>query len=217
MAEAIRMSLARCGEEFSIGKLATVLLQFALEIRLFEYCSIDNTAWDSPVLNVEHSPDIGCTVSGEALIGPAKCVRRRDDVVEREKRIGRIGRFLVEHIEGRASDPPACQNVRKRLLIDDWSARSIDEKGGLLHQGEALSIHEVAGLGRQRAVHRNDVGAGEDVVETNEFDTESGRQLGIRKWIMGDESHVERLGEAEQLSAGLAAAKRPQPPAAAAN
>ena len=55
----------------------------------------------------------------------------------------------------------------------------------------------MAGLGRQRAVHRNDVGAGEDVVETNEFDTESGRQLGIRKWIMGDESHVERLGEAE--------------------
>jgi len=26
----------------------------------------------------------------------------------------------VEHIEGRASDPPACQNVRERLLIDDW-------------------------------------------------------------------------------------------------
>src|SRR5882757_258282 len=158
MAEAIRMSLARCGEEFSIGKLATVLLQFASEIRLFEYCAIDNTAWGSPVLNVEHSPDIGCAVSGEALIGPAKSVRRHDDVVEREKR---IGWFLLEHIEGRASDPPACQNVRERLLIDDRSARSIDEKSGLLHQGEALSIHEVAGLGRQRAVHRNDVGAGE--------------------------------------------------------
>jgi hypothetical protein len=26
-------------------------------------------------------------------------------------------------------------------LIDDWSARSIDEKGGLLHQSEAVSIH----------------------------------------------------------------------------
>src|SRR6267154_2450582 len=132
MAEAIRMSLARCGEEFSTGELAAVLLQFASEIRLFEYCAIDNTAGGSPVLNVEHSPDIGCTVFGEALIGPAKCVRRHDDAVEREKRIGRIGWFLLE-----------------------------------------------------------------DIVETNEFDTESGRQLGIRKWIMGDESHVERLGEAE--------------------
>src|SRR5260370_19847268 len=167
MAEAIRMSLARCGEEFSIGKLATVLLQLASEIRLFEYCAIDDTAWDSPVLNVEHSPDIGCAVSGEALIGPAKCVRRHDDVVEREKRIGRIGRFLVEHIEGRASDPPACQNVRERLLIDDGSARSIDEKGGLLHQGEAVSIHEVAGLRRQPAGHPNDVGAGGNSVDTN--------------------------------------------------
>src|SRR6202022_635196 len=154
MAEAIRMSLARCGEEFSIGELAAVLLQFASEIRLFEHRAIDNTAWGSPVLNVEHSPDIGCTVSGEALIGPAKCVRRHNDVVEPEKRIGRIGWFLLERIEGRASDPPACQNVRERLLIDDWSARSIDEKGGLLHQCEAVSIHEVAGLGRQRAVPR---------------------------------------------------------------
>src|SRR3984893_125876 len=116
MAEAIRMSLARCGEEFSIGELAAVLLQFASEIRLFEYCAVDDGAWGSPVLNVEHSPDMCCAVSGEALIGPAKCVRRHDDVVEREKRIGRIGRFLVEHIEGRASDPRACPSFRQRLL-----------------------------------------------------------------------------------------------------
>src|ERR1700675_3266645 len=118
MAEAIRMSLARCGEEFSIGELAAVLLQFASEIRLFEYSAIDNTAWDAPVLNVEHSPDIGCTVSGEALIGPAKCVRRHDDVVEREKRIGRIGWFLLEQNRHRATDPPASQNLRERLLTE---------------------------------------------------------------------------------------------------
>src|SRR6266853_3986000 len=149
MAEAIRMSLARCGEEFSIGELATVLLQFASEIRLFEYSAIDDTAWDSPVLNVEHSPDIGCAVSGEALIGPAKCVRRHDDVVDRKKRIVRIGRFLVEHIEGRASDPPACQNVRERLLIDDRSARSIKKKAGLFHRGKAAAFTKGPGL----AVH----------------------------------------------------------------
>src|SRR5258708_5624153 len=119
------MSLARCGEEFSIGELAAVLLQFAPEIRLFEYRAIDDTAWDSPVPNVEHSPDIGCTVSGEALIGPAECVRRHDDVVEREKRIGRIGRFLLAHIEGRDGDPPACPNVRDSLVIYDESARNI--------------------------------------------------------------------------------------------
>src|SRR6478735_3860411 len=43
---AIQMSLARCGEEFSISKLAAVLLQFASETRLFEHRAIDNTAWD---------------------------------------------------------------------------------------------------------------------------------------------------------------------------
>ena len=149
------------------------------------------------MLNVEHRPDVGCTISSEALIGPTKCVRRHDDIVEREQRIGRIGRLLLKHVKGCASDPPACQNVRERLLIDDWSARSVDKKGRLLHQSESISIHEVAGLGRQRTVHGNDVGAGEDVVETNEFDSKRSGHIGIRKWIMGDESHVERLGEAE--------------------
>ena len=53
------MSLARCDEEFSVGELAAVLLQFAPEIRLFKHSAIDNTAWDLPVLNVEHGPDVG--------------------------------------------------------------------------------------------------------------------------------------------------------------
>ena len=77
------------GEQFSIGKLAAILLQFATETRLFEHRAIHNTAWNSSVLNVEHSPDVGCTISSEALIGPAKCVRRHDDIVEHEERIGR--------------------------------------------------------------------------------------------------------------------------------
>src|SRR5262249_41170970 len=101
------MSLARCGEEFSNCKLAAGFLPFALATRLFEHRATDYPAWDLSVLNVEHSPDVGCTISSEALIGPAKCMRRHDDIVEREERIGRIGRFLLEHIEGRASDPPA--------------------------------------------------------------------------------------------------------------
>jgi hypothetical protein len=191
------MPLARCGEEFSIAKLAAVFLQFASETRLFEHRAINNTARVSSVLNVEHGPDIGCTIPSEALIGPAKCVRRHDYIVERKERIIRIGRFLLEHIEGRTGDPPARQNVRERLLINDWSARSIDEKGGLLHQSEAAGIHEVAGLGGQRTVHGNDVGASEDVVKTNEFDSERGSHVSVHEWIMGNETHVERLGEAE--------------------
>jgi hypothetical protein len=110
------VSSAPCGEEFSIGKLAAVLLHFASETRLVEHRAIDNTAWDSSVLNVEHSPDVGCTISSEALIGPAKCVRGHDDIVEHEERIGRIGRFLLKYVKGCASDLPACQNVRERLF-----------------------------------------------------------------------------------------------------
>ena len=147
MAEAIQMPLARCGEEFLIGKLATVLLQFALKILLLKYSAIDNTAWDLPVLNVKHCSDVGSAVSGEALIGPAKCVRRHDNVVECEKRIGRICRLLLENIEGRAGDPPACENVRESLLIDDWSARSIDEYSATFHQVEFAFANQVMSCG----------------------------------------------------------------------
>jgi len=59
--------LARCGEDSQLANWHGTL-QFASEIRLFEYCAIDDAGWGSPVLNVEHSPDIGCPVSGEAVI-----------------------------------------------------------------------------------------------------------------------------------------------------
>src|SRR6516165_3314831 len=133
MAEPIQMPPGRCGEEFSIAKLAAVFLEFASETRPFKHGAIDNAAWDTSVLNVEHSPDVGCPSSSETLIGPAKCVRRHDHVVERKERVVRIGRLLFKHVKGCAGDPSACQNVRERLLIDDWSARSIDKEGGLLH------------------------------------------------------------------------------------
>ena len=50
--------------------------------------------------------------------------------------------------------PALLQHLRQRLLIDDRSARGVDEKGGRLHQREPFGIDEMAGLRRQRAVHR---------------------------------------------------------------
>ena len=97
------------GEEFSIGKLAAILLQFAWKTRLFKHRAIDNTEWDSPCLMSSSSPDVACTISSEALIGPEKCVRRHDDIVEHEERIGCIGRFLFKHVKGGASQPPPAR------------------------------------------------------------------------------------------------------------
>ena len=40
----------------------------------------------------------------EAFVGPAQRMRRDDDVVHREQRIGRVDRLLLEHVERRARD-----------------------------------------------------------------------------------------------------------------
>ena len=63
---------------------------------------------------------------------------------------------------------------------------------------------------RQRTAHRENVGAAEQVLDTDEFDAEFGRDLLVCIGIMGDEFHVERLRHAEHLGADVADAERAQ-------
>ena len=102
------------------------------------------------------------------------------------------------------------QHLGQRLLIDDRPARRVDEVGGRLHQREPLGIHQMARLVGQRAIHRQHVGCAEHVFELDQLDPQLAATclVGIR--IMGDELHVERLGQAEQLGADIADAERAQ-------
>ena len=100
------------------------------------------------------------------------------------------------------------QRLGQRLLVDDRPARRVDEIGRRLHQRDALGIDEVARLGRQRAADRDDVGAAEHILELDQLDAELGRHRLVGEGIMGDELHVEGLGQPEQLGADIADADR---------
>src|SRR5258707_12242202 len=55
--------------------------------------------------------------------------------------------LLGEHVEGGAGDFPALQRVKERVLVDDASARKVDEEGGRLNRREAFGIDAVFRLG----------------------------------------------------------------------
>src|SRR5262249_56785218 len=60
-------------------------------------------------------------------------VRRGQDVIQRPKRVVRRQGLGVEYVERRASDAALTQDLDERWLVNDRSARGIDEPGRWLH------------------------------------------------------------------------------------
>ena len=54
-----------------------------------------------------------------------------------EERIGGVGRLFLENVETRSRDPSFLQGLDQRGLVDDRSARDIDQIRGRLHQTRA--------------------------------------------------------------------------------
>src|SRR6185312_9749261 len=169
---------------------------------------IDDTARDTPMLEFEHRRDIGSTVAGEALVGPAERVRRQQDVVQRQDRVIRIGRLLFQDIEPGPGDQAVLQNLRQRLLVHDRSTRRIDEISGRLHETEPIRIDDMVRFGRQRNADRQHVGTAEHVLEAHQLDAQIGCCLLVRVWIVRDELHVEGLQQAKYFGADVADTER---------
>src|ERR1700677_2788583 len=100
----------------------------------FQHRAIDDGAWRAPLLYVEHRPNVGGAVAGEALVGPAQRMRGENDVVELQDRIVGVGRLLLQNVEPGAGDAAFLQSLGQRLLVDDRAARGIDQIAGRLHQ-----------------------------------------------------------------------------------
>ena len=54
--------------------------------------------------------------------------------------------LVLEHVEAGAGDPARPQRAHERGLVDDRTARGVDEEGGLLHQLELARADLVARL-----------------------------------------------------------------------
>lgn len=74
-------------------------------------------------------------------------------------------RLVLEDVEPRAGDAALGERLVQRRLVDDRSARRVDEVGGRLHERETRLVEKAARLLGERDVHGHDVGAGEELVE----------------------------------------------------
>src|SRR5262249_39583782 len=78
-------------------------------------------------------------------------VWRDDHVRQFEQRVLGTKRFLLrglflEIIEGRARNPTLRDGFVERLVVDDRTARGIDQQRGLLHASQSLSIEQMMGV-----------------------------------------------------------------------
>src|SRR5262249_16524979 len=85
-------------------------------------------------------------------------VRCDDDVVKLKKRVGRVpvsllGRLLLDVVERRARNPSIGERLADCRVLDDRTARRVDEDGGRLHPPQRQPIEQVAGLRRKRRLN----------------------------------------------------------------
>lgn len=113
-------------------------------------------------------------------IGDAFCVKFRpvgiaggvwceDDVVELAQRAFSRERFFSEHIETGAAERSALQSANEGCFVDESAAGGVDEERAGLHLRERGVVDEMAGVGFERDVQRNDVAFREKLREQYEL------------------------------------------------
>ena len=104
---------------------------------------------------------------------------------------GRSGcdiRLVLEHVERGAGDHAVTQRDGECGLVDDGAARGVHEVGVVAHAGERRGVDQVARLRQERRVERDDVRAGEQLVELDPTGLVAVHGVGV------DDLHPERTG-----------------------
>jgi hypothetical protein len=97
-------------------------------------------------------------------------MRREDDVVHAAQRrqefvLVALG-LLGEDVDGRAQQLAALERLGQRLDIDHGAARCIDQNAAGLHGGNLGRSHHAVGGGQLGHMQGDDVGLGQQLVET---------------------------------------------------
>lgn len=141
----------------------------------------------------------------------AEPVRGHDHVGQLQDRVVPGCRLDLEDVEPGARDAPRAERLVQRLLLDDRSARGVDDVGGLLHQPELVGPDQALGPGAQRAVDRHEVGTSHHLVEAGDhLDVEALDVFGLDERVVGDVLHLERHRETEHLGTDIADADQPE-------
>ena len=159
-----------------------------LEVGLVDDGDVDRVRDDRAVERGHHLLGDDHARAVLRLVGRGGEVRGDDDLVELEQRARvRLGR---EDVERRARELPGPDRLGQRLLVDERSARRVDEPRAVAHQGDCVPIDEAACLVRQRRVERHDVGRCEQLVERlHLLDAEVAEPVAPDEGVEGDDVH----------------------------
>ena len=86
---------------------------------------------------------------------------------------------------------PASMRRHQRRLVDQAAAGGVDQDGAGLHQPEPAGVDQMAGLGRQWRVQRDEVGLAQQVVEIDQTVAEPGHGVGLGDRVGDQDLHVE--------------------------
>ena len=85
--------------------------------------------------------------------------------------------FLLVHVDGQVAEPARLQPADHCMGIHQSAARGVDEHRARLHPRQRGVIDQVLGIGRQRAVQRDDVSARQQFIQRHHLaDTREGRR-----------------------------------------
>src|SRR5580698_649987 len=98
-------------------------------------------------MTVEPVPNIRDGILVERLIKTVRYVadmRRRQHIIQRPEGVRRRQRLHAEYVDRRAGDLLALQRADQSLLVDDRSARRIDQPGCCLHSLQLRGPYQAA-------------------------------------------------------------------------
>ncbi len=89
---------------------------------------------------------------------------QKHDILEFEE-LGVDRRFVLEHVKARTRQLTCLQHAGERVLVNHFAARRIHDEGMRLHHLQAARRKKVIGGRCVRAIDRDDVHAGQHLVE----------------------------------------------------
>ncbi|MCG3162255.1 MAG: hypothetical protein JMDDDDMK_03496 [Acidobacteria bacterium] len=129
-----------------------------------------------------------------SLVRRSAQVRRDDHFVERQQRMIRRHRLLLENIERGSRDLARFDRVVERLFVNQTAARAVDDAHAAFHFSEGRLTDDAARFFGQRRVNGDEIRPLEDFVERGKFDARARGDIFGDERIVSDDLHRQPLG-----------------------
>ena len=138
-----------------------------------------------------------------SLAGRCTEMRCADQVWSAEQGIF-LCRFFCKNVQRSASDMTRFQRILQGRLVDQAAACTVDDPDAGFGFRKRFRRQDVACLVGERRVHGDKVGAGEQIVQRDFFDTHFNRTLLGQEGVIGDNLHPQAYGALGDNGADIA-------------